>query len=293
LLGFGANVTGQDLLTYLHRNADAFLIGRFLDAASVGVYLMAYNVMLMPTRRISGVLVQVAFPAFSVVQDDLGRIRRGLLQMSSLIALAAFPMMGGLIVVAPEAVRVLLGPNPKWARAAFIIRVLSLVGALQALWAVLHPMFKALGKVALQLRLSVLTTLVVIGAFLIGVRWQIEGMAVSYALSQFLLMPLWYYVALSLVELPFSEFWRAHRAPVAATLFMSAVVAGFRLATMRWVGLSQLGLLCLEVPLGAAAYAAFLRVISPAVFADTMSLVRMLGNRSRASAAPVEPKVAG
>ena len=77
--------------------------------------------------------------------------------------------------------------------------------------------------------------------------------------------------------------------PLAGALFMSAVVAGFRFAVLRWVGLSQLMLLCIEIPLGGVAYAACLRVISPEIFAEMISLVRLVRRRSRAGAAPAVP----
>src|SRR5262249_15570128 len=46
--GFSIRVFGQRLLYYLHRNVDNLLVGRFLGAAALGVYALAYNLMLVP-----------------------------------------------------------------------------------------------------------------------------------------------------------------------------------------------------------------------------------------------------
>ena len=72
--GFSGNVFGQRLVYYVHRNADNLLIGRFLGASALGVYALAYNVMLQPMSRIAGPVQEVLFPAFSRMQDDRERM---------------------------------------------------------------------------------------------------------------------------------------------------------------------------------------------------------------------------
>src|SRR4030095_10140235 len=49
-LGFGASLTGFNVLNYFTRNADNLLIGRYLGAQDLGLYDFAYRVMLYPLQ---------------------------------------------------------------------------------------------------------------------------------------------------------------------------------------------------------------------------------------------------
>ena len=48
--GFSANVFGTRLLFYVNRNVDNLLVGRFLGAAALGAYSIAYTIMLVPVQ---------------------------------------------------------------------------------------------------------------------------------------------------------------------------------------------------------------------------------------------------
>ena len=68
MAGFSANVFGTRLLFYADRNVDNLLIGRFIGAAALGLYAVAYNLMLVPLERIAGPLQQVFYPAIARLQ---------------------------------------------------------------------------------------------------------------------------------------------------------------------------------------------------------------------------------
>src|SRR4029078_13381723 len=71
---FAGRVFGTRLLFYANRSADVLLIGRFLGAAAVGAYSIAYSVILFPFNTIAGPIQEVLYPAFSKMQDDPGRM---------------------------------------------------------------------------------------------------------------------------------------------------------------------------------------------------------------------------
>ncbi len=283
LVSFGASVTGASVMEYVSRNADYLLIGRFLGKGPVGIYSMAYTIMLAPLRRISAQLSRVAFPAFSQVQHDRPRVARGFLQMAGVIALAAFPAMAGLMIVAPEAVRVVLGE--RWLRAAFLIQVLAPAGALQAISGPLTHVFRAQGRADLHLRYEAAATAVTVAAFAVGLRWKLEGVAVCYAISQVLLCPAKCWLAFRLIDARLLSLWRAVRGPACAAALMAAVVLGYRAFATRGLELPGYGLLVTEVPLGVAAYGAALYLVSPGTYAELLSLGRVLLARMRPASA--------
>jgi PST family polysaccharide transporter len=293
MLTFGGGVTGTYLLSYLSRNMDYMLIGRFLGAAALGVYTIAYRIMLLPLRRITFQLSQVAFPAFSAIQDDKPRVARGYCQMGKTVALVTFPAMAGLLLVAPEAVRVVLGE--KWLRAIFLIRVLAPVGALQSVTAASTHLFRSQGRAWFHLVLEFVITAVTLGAFVVGLRWDVEGVAVCYAISQFVLMPAKCYFAFRLVNLRLTRFYRALNGPLWATAAMGAVVLGYRAMVLQWVGMGQMPLLITQIAVGVVAYALALRLLAPSEYADALELLRLLlpGGRGEKTSPEGETAPAG
>lgn len=281
MLRFGANLTGTALLEYLTRFVDYLLVGRFLGAPALGIYTMAYRIMLLPLRRVSSQLAQVAFPAFSSVQHDKPRVRRGFLEMAGSIALVSFPAMMGLLIVAPEAVPVVLGD--KWLRAVFLIQVLAVPGALQSVAGPAAHLYRSQGRTDLQFRVGLVTTPVTLAAFAIGLRWSIEGVAVCYTLAQLLVIPVKCRFAFGLVGLSFREMYRSLRGPLLASVSMAALVLAYRLLAIRLLGPSVLVLLCSEIALGVVAYGAVLGAVDRAAYARLFGLLKLLASRRRTS----------
>ena len=279
LIRFGANVTGTGILAYANASMDYLLIGRFLGASALGLYTIAYRIMLMPVRRVTSQISQVAFPAFAAVQDDKPRVCRGFLQMTSNISLVVFPAMAGLLVVAPEAVPVLLGDQ--WRRSILIVQVLALTGALQAVTSTIWTIFRSQGRADLQFQYGIFATIVTVAAFAIGLRWNIEGVAVAYTISQALVMPPRCRFAFGLIDLSFSDYYRSLRAPLIASAFMTAVVLMFRLLILRMGILSMSTLLVGEIALGVVTYGVALHFVSPETVRETIDLVKMVLGRTR------------
>lgn len=283
MLRFGLNLTGASWLEWAGSYAQYLLIGRYLGAGALGIYFLACRIMLLPIRRVTEQLVKVAFPAFSAVQDDKPRVCRGFLQMKNFIALVTFPAMGGLLVVAPEAVMVVLGQ--KWIRAIFLIQVLALIGALQSVTVAVSFIFRSQGRTDLQFRYEIFATAATLAAFAVGLRWNIEGVAVCYAISQLIILPGKCYLAFRLIGLSFSSYYRALRAPFLSAAAMIVLVSAFTLFGLEVAHLSALPLLCCEIAVGVIVYVIALRLMAPSTYSEMLGLLKVLtGSVKRARA---------
>jgi PST family polysaccharide transporter len=276
LFRFGMNVMGMNLLNYVHRHTDDLLVGKFLGKALLGQYSMAYRIMRLPTQRVSGTISQVAFPAFSSVQDDPPRIRRGFLKMTRYIALMMFPALIGLIITAPDAIP--LGFGRKWLPAVFIIQVLTVAGLLQALQSPMSTLFLSRGRPNLLFRYQILSTACYVGAFLIGVQWGIRGVAVCYAIVTILLTPLLNRIAFKLIELKASDYFDSLREALFASLAMAGAVMLFQFYGLK-SGLSPLALLIVSVAIGVLTYPAALWLLNRDLFREGMDLLKLLTHR--------------
>lgn len=281
MLGFGGNVTGTYIVSYFREQAHYLIIGRLLGASALGFFVMAFRIMLLPLRRITSKMSQVAFPTFSAISDDKRRVRRGFTQMTNKIALASFPAMAGLFLVAPEAVSVVLGE--KWRPCIFLLQVLALTGALESVTAAVWTIFRSQGRADLQFRYEVVSTIVVVGAYVIGLRWGIKGIAVAYTIAQSILIPVKCRLAFRLIGLSFGQFYRAVRTPLLATLVMIPLVLAFRVFGLVVADLPKSLLLCGEMALGGIAYTAALQLIDPKTYAESVAMLKLLGGRTKKS----------
>ena len=86
---------------------------------------MALTLASAPAEKISTLIMQAAGPLFAKIQNDPALVRRYFVIILEGIGLAAFPLMLGLAMVAPEAVQAVLGP--KWIAAAAPLAWLALL----------------------------------------------------------------------------------------------------------------------------------------------------------------------
>src|SRR6185295_19499064 len=100
------------------------------------------------------------------LQGDREAMGRAFLRANGAIALATFPMMVGLAVVADPFVRVVLGE--KWVRVIPLLQILSPMGALHSLSATPGQVFLATGNATLRLWWAVIYTTALVASFIVG-----------------------------------------------------------------------------------------------------------------------------
>ncbi len=206
LFGFSFNLLGFSLINYCNRNLDNLLIGRFLSPAMLGYYSRAYQFMLYPLQNISGVLGRVLFPALSTIQGDLPKTRDVYLRATRYVSVFTFPMMLGLLVVAPELIQVVYGPQ--WNRAILLLQVLCVVGMQQSIETTVGWIYYSQGRTDIMFKWSLVEICMAVTAFAVGLRWNIEGVTIAYAVAASLWILPEYYIVLRLIKLPMTEFFQ-------------------------------------------------------------------------------------
>jgi O-antigen/teichoic acid export membrane protein len=249
--GFAGNVFGENLLYQAGRNLSGLLIGRFLGPASIGVYALATNVVLVPFSRIAGPLQQVFFPAFSRMSDDGERMADVWIRATRLVAVISVPSLVGLAIVAPDFVQVVLGQ--RWEEATPVIQILAVVGIIQSLQTLCGEVLLALNRAGTLLRFTMLWFAASVAAFALGVQWGILGVAACYAVATALIEPLRTYLTTRALGIPFSRFVRSLTGVAQATFVMGIVVVLTRTALVN-VGLPDALRLVLLVLEGAVVY---------------------------------------
>jgi O-antigen/teichoic acid export membrane protein len=282
--GFSGFVLGHRLLYYIHRNADNLLIGRFIGASALGVYSLAYNVMLIPFSRIAGPIQQVMFPAFSRIQDQPARIADLWIRATRIVGAISIPALVGLVIVAPDFVPVVFGN--RWDAAVPLIQVLAWVGLLQSLQTLNTEILQARDRTATIFRFSIGFFIAHLTAFIVGLQWGVEGVAVAYAISSTLVEPVFTWLTARSVGISPLRLLTSMAGVVQAALIMGMVVYLLRTKLMD-AGMAELPRLVLCIAAGAAVYLPVCIWRQPELRAETRMLQRL--RRSRGGATPIVP----
>jgi O-antigen/teichoic acid export membrane protein len=130
-LSFGLYQSGESLMNYFNTNIDGMSIGRFVGATMLGYYQVAYNIIIIPSRRINPILTKVFFPAFSLIQDNQEKLKKNFYKLLNILNFVNFPIFFALFVLAEPLIIVVFGA--KWLTSVPILRILCGVGLLRSL----------------------------------------------------------------------------------------------------------------------------------------------------------------
>ena len=284
LLGYSSNLVGFGVVNYWARNADNLLIGKFLGSFSLGVYSRAYTLMLLPISEVISVLGTVMFPALSSIQEDKARVKRIYLRAMPMIALIAFPMMLGLMVVAEPFVLALFGE--RWIAVAPLLRILCIVGVIQSMCSPTGWIYTSQGRTDWMFWWGIVSSGTFIAGIVIGV---LQGTAQAVALYYLLANVVMCYPCIAipgrLIDLRFSEVARAVVGPLVCASVMAVIVWGAgTLIPAAWPPVARLASL---VALGVVSYTALVLGARLAVVAELRDLLESFRQRNR-----LEPQVA-
>jgi len=218
---FGIRVAIARLLWYVSSNMDLLIAGRLLGKTQLGYYAIAVQFALIPLDKFVSTIQQVAFPAFSRVQDQPELLKRYYLKIVTFVAFATFPVCWGIFLVAESAVPLLL--SEKWQPAILPLQILSAVTSLRAIHLLHASLETAVGKPGITIRNFAIIILILAPSFYFGSSHGLEGLAYSW-----LVFPLAFVITTSitlrLIDVPLLEYIKQLRHPLLGTAFMVLVV---------------------------------------------------------------------
>ena len=145
LLNLGVGFSLARIGNYFANQADNIIVGRWMGVEALGFYGRAYQFLVMPANLFGAVADSVLFPAMSSVQDDRLRLARAYILSISVVAMITLPLSSYLIVMAPEVIRVLLGPQ--WDEVVLPFRILAASLAFRTSYKISDSLTRATGVV--------------------------------------------------------------------------------------------------------------------------------------------------
>lgn len=262
---FGSKALLIRMLLYINMNGDNLLIGRYLGSAALGIYAVAYNVMLLPASRITAPVRDVLYSAFVRLQNEPRRMGEAWLRVNNVNASLLVPAFFGLLVVAPDVVPVVLGH--KWHAAVPVLEFLSIAGIAQSFVAFNGQVYQALGLPGYFLRFMYFSTGVTFSAFVIGLQWGVTGVAASFAAARTIVLVANTIHMERLIKL---GLWRTIRSYLEVILRAGAMAAAVFLGRrlLLDLGVSAAPRLAVVTVAGTLLYLALLVVTAPELVRD-------------------------
>jgi len=140
---FGLKSSGSQILFYFYTNIDYPIVGYYFGPVALGIYRLAYEVVLEPVRMISNVIVDIAFPAFARLRHDSGRLIAQFVSFTRLNLITVMTYSAIVLVAAPDVLALIF---PKYTAADDAVRILCVVAVLRAVSFVVPPLLDGVGR---------------------------------------------------------------------------------------------------------------------------------------------------
>jgi O-antigen/teichoic acid export membrane protein len=213
------------LADFTNRKLGIFMIGKFLDAGSLGVYSIASQIANMASAEVIAPIKQALFPGYAKLAHDIVLLRKAFVDAYGILVLVALPIAIGIGLTAEYYVPLLLGP--KWIGAVPLIEILVISGGLRSLSSHVRPVYLAMNRPHLGAYASIGRAVVFIPMLLFGLyEYGITGAAVAHAISQVAVLCGSLYLMHRLLALRIGDMLKASwRALTACILMILAVCA--------------------------------------------------------------------
>jgi len=188
LFRFSRWLWGSSILSYVATQGDDIVVGKLLGTEALGFYQNAYKIASLPATQLTGVVYQVTYPAYSLIQEDKTRLKRAYKKTLLLTIIPTLSFALIIICFASPLTYLFLGKN--WLVIVPTLKILTIYGAIRAIVSTLGSLFYAVGQP------KIITThgIILVSALLLVIipltkSWGINGTAWACVISIFSSLP--------------------------------------------------------------------------------------------------------
>jgi O-antigen/teichoic acid export membrane protein len=227
---FGLRTSGSQLLFYFYTNVDYPIVGYFFGNTGLGLYRLAYEVVLEPTRMISNFVVDAAFPAFARLRHSTDAVMQQFISFTRLNVITVASFIAIVFVAAPELLHVLF---PGYEAATSAIRILCAVAVMRAVGFVAPPLLDGVGYPQRTLRYMIVAATAmpasyILGAVVLGDTLGFESVAVAWAVGYPIAFMVLIYMTTQTIGFSVWTYVRQVAGVAGCMLFAGVVGAGVR-----------------------------------------------------------------
>ncbi len=180
ILRFVFDTYGNFTVTYVSRNLDKLLIGKYYGVSSLGYYDRAYHLAMLLPNQLAGSLSSVSITTLSKLKDDKKRYKRNYKKILSIITFVAIPLSITLALTGQELVILLLGAQ--WETAGEIFRYFAPSIGLMIIHATSGWVHLSLGRADRWFKWGIVRVICASISIIIGLFWGPKGVAAAYSI---------------------------------------------------------------------------------------------------------------
>lgn len=267
---FGGYVTLSRIFWYFYSRADVLIIGKILGKDFLGFYAVGLYLASLPMEKLSNIINQVAFPAFSSMQSDPVLAGQHFLKAIRIMSFFSFPVLWGISSIAPEIVDIFLGE--KWAESALPLQVIALIIPVRMISNLTHPVVLGAGRPDISFYNSLVAFILMPGAFYLGSFWGLWGVSLAWVV----VFPVVFCLNLSrivkVLEVKYTNVIKAMLSPLWASLIMYVGIILIRKVFL--IGTPSIGKMFILITCGSIFYTLWTFLFNRRDLQEIIGLVR-------------------
>jgi len=156
MLPYGSRILASSLLFFLMMQFNNFIVGKFYAGTELGLFNRGSRLPELIITIIDGIVLKMAFPLFSKVQDDNDQLAQVLRKTSKVVAFVAFPLLALMWVNARDITLVLF--TDKWSGSIIFLEFFCVIKLFEPFVAIYRELILAKGYARLLLRIFLVTS---------------------------------------------------------------------------------------------------------------------------------------
>lgn len=272
---FSLRLLATDLISAVYNNVAQLFIGKIYSAHSLGFYSQAQKLKDLPVTSTVQAVQGVTYPALAKIVDTDEKFSAGYLRIINLLSFVVFPVMLGMVAIAPEMFMLLLGE--KWMPTVPYFEILALSGIFYPLAIVSYNIIKVKSDGRVILRLEVVKRVIMTAMLAITIPLGIEAVA-------------WGMTAMAAVDFIINlaaamRYVNIGIAPILRALIPQFVVAAIMFMVLHLVNPYLLVLGCgahllADVAIGAVVYLALATTLRLRALRECLALIAAMRSKS-------------
>ena len=178
---FGSSISLSSIFQVTSNNIDNFYIGNLFGPEILGIYNIAFQILVVPTKLIGVSISTVLFPAISAKQNNSKSISKALNYSISIISLICFSLSSFILANTSEIVDLILGKE--WSEAIVPLKILSLGIMARVCAKLCESAITAVGRVRKLVFIKFLNLIIILTGIYIGQMFNFLGTTIGICIA--------------------------------------------------------------------------------------------------------------
>ena len=223
LFKFGKWISVTAILGFFINQGDSAIVGRVLDASSLGFYQIAFALGMLPAAEFTRSFSSVLFPLYAKVRHDAEKLKDSFIRVSRVLFLISVPASFGILALAPDIVRMVYGE--KWLPLVPALYVLVFLGLIRTVDYAVSPLLLGIGKPRVQTETLIAQTVVMyVGIVPLTKMFGTVGTALSVVIGAAVLVCIYIFRIRGTISIGFKTLVAIAALPFAASVIMASII---------------------------------------------------------------------